>query len=178
MLLLQFLSLALLASKHVAGIPTEAGFRLTVRDDCGVDGNLTKRAPCTQPVQCGTNDDPQGAQQYSVATIKSAVNWAKRSFPDKEGLIGGYPKYYGASDNGVRTALPADCSAKGVTLYEFPIGTGPNFTPNYKGGDPGPDRIVLGETTGPNGKSRFFCLVMTHRGLDDNAFKVCPPSTG
>lgn len=67
MLLLQFLSLALLASKHVAGIPTEAGFRLTVRDDCGVDGNLTKRAPCTQPVQCGST-------HHSIRFIATVIN--------------------------------------------------------------------------------------------------------
>ena len=140
------------------------------------------------------NSDPQGAQQYSTAAIKSAVSWAKRSFPDKEGtstsllqtfddrlilVVNGYPAYYGQSDKSVRDALPAECTANGVTTYEFPIGTGPNFTPNYIGGDPGPDRILLGQTTLADGTfSRFFCLVMTHRGLTDNAFKVCPPSTG
>lgn len=83
------------------------------------------------------------------------------------------------SDKSVRDALPADCSGNDVTKYEFPIGTGPSFNPNYNGGDPGPDRILLGEKKLPNGSfSRFFCLVMTHRGLAENAFKVCSPSTG
>lgn len=55
MLLLQLFGLALLASKHVASIPTAAGFQLRVRDDdCGADGDLTKRVACTQPVQCGS----------------------------------------------------------------------------------------------------------------------------
>lgn len=55
MLLLQLFGLVLLASQHVASVPTEAGFRLSVReDDCGADSALGKRAPCTQPVQCGS----------------------------------------------------------------------------------------------------------------------------
>jgi hypothetical protein len=87
---------------------------------------------------------------------------------------GGYPKYYGASDNPVKNALPADCTGTGVTLYEFPIKEGDHYT----GGDPGPDRVVLGETTLAGGtKSRFFCLVMTHRGVADNGFKVCHATT-
>ena len=86
----------------------------------------------------------------------------------------GYPKYYGASDNPVKNALPTGCTGTGVTLYEFPIKEGDH----YDGGDPGADRVVLGETTLTDGtKSRFFCLVMTHRGVADNGFKVCPATT-
>ena len=101
--LLQFFTLTLLASKYAFSVPTESGFRLSPRDDCDVDGDVNKRAPCTQPVQCGStnysldftaivanssaaNSDPEGAHQYSVQSIKSAVAWAKRSFPNKEGL--------------------------------------------------------------------------------------------
>ena len=57
MLLLHLFGLALLASKHVASLPTEVGFPLSERDDdCG--GDLSKRAPCTEPVQCGSTHNP------------------------------------------------------------------------------------------------------------------------
>ncbi len=68
MLLLQLFSLALLTSEHVASVLTEAGFRLSVRDDeCNVDDDLSKRVACTQPVQCDST-------HYFVHFIVIAAN--------------------------------------------------------------------------------------------------------
>lgn len=92
---------------------------------------------------------------------------------------GRYPAYYGDSDKPVSQGLPDDCKGKGVRLAEFPI---LSTKQNYKGGEPGPDRVLLAQKQIFNGDtritkySRYFCLVMTHRApARTNTFKVCPP---
>lgn len=104
MLLLHVIGLALLASKQVAGLPAE-NFHLSVpSDSIPADDHIAKRATIPNGVTCGSKEllstqqpplttcvassDQDGVQRYTKDEIKKAVEWAKRSFPDKEGQCG------------------------------------------------------------------------------------------
>ncbi|KAL1649415.1 hypothetical protein SLS58_001470 [Diplodia intermedia] len=115
---------------------------------------IDKRAPATA-VKCeGPN---AGSETFDANAVKSAANAAKKWLGGdgkiKTGGPNGYPHYYGANN----LVLPADC--KGKKLAEFPLGKG-NKT----------DRVVLAF----DGKGWSFCFAMTHRGRNDNDFRICP----
>ncbi|GAB7354880.1 hypothetical protein MBLNU459_g5521t1 [Dothideomycetes sp. NU459] len=133
------------------------------------DLNLIQRATANA-VTCG----PSGNQQkYTADQVKAASNAAKSLAKNgKLNSIGGYPKYYGASDASVLGALPEGCKpARGVKLIEWPITT----AGSYSGGDPGPDRVLINEVSPPGGaaKTRTYCLSISHRNRGENEFKPC-----
>ncbi|GAB7354881.1 hypothetical protein MBLNU459_g5521t2 [Dothideomycetes sp. NU459] len=152
------------------------------------DLNLIQRATANA-VTCG----PSGNQQkYTADQVKAASNAAKslakngklnsstfrqtqreyRTIANQSCQVGGYPKYYGASDASVLGALPEGCKpARGVKLIEWPITT----AGSYSGGDPGPDRVLINEVSPPGGaaKTRTYCLSISHRNRGENEFKPC-----
>ncbi len=89
-----------------------------------------------------------------------------------------YPHRYNPDKGNadIKTALDniAECATgqAGKTYFLFPI-----TDPIYKGGDPGPDRIIAIVSGNATPYSDYtYCLAIGHPSKTDNSFVQCPDS--
>ncbi|KAK5657400.1 hypothetical protein OQA88_2970 [Cercophora sp. LCS_1] len=108
---------------------------------------------------------------YSRPQVEAAIQQGINLTPTNEPQPGGFPKrFYNRPDN-----LNFGSKCRNKDLWEFPIMHNREI---YGGGPAGPDRVVFWiYTDNPDTKptvNGMYCGVMTHDGMDNNRFQLCP----
>ncbi|KAI0893743.1 Ribonuclease/ribotoxin [Annulohypoxylon nitens] len=121
-------------------------------------------------VQRQVRDWNCGGQPYTAAHVQAAFTDTINRAVHQNFAYKGKTPYPHEFRNGKPTQLevnPDPCA--GLSLQEFPIlKTGAHYT----GGNPGPDRVVIGSSN-PAGGVWQECFLMTHTGAKGNLFLKC-----
>ncbi|KAI2627393.1 hypothetical protein GGS26DRAFT_592420 [Hypomontagnella submonticulosa] len=148
--------LAFLAAGFASASPVAAP------DVSGAEDSFANLVARETQYHCGKNND---VRVYSQADIDKAMKTAKKHINTPASApkdpVNGFPHNYNQHDIPINNALPDTCkSSKNKALkviFEWAI-----F------GDER-DRLLIGN----DGKKNFLCLVISHRGQDDNLFVPC-----